>query len=327
MTKSWFAPDRPPMHLDSPGDTWRRILVPLGGTEPVGHVIACVRDIPVRPETAVTLLRVIECGGDRQYDLRYQVDSRHRQVWEGLAEVRAGLRGRFGTVNAEVRFGDPATEILREIAEVNHDAVLLVGRGGRRFGHRRFGRVPRSVLLSSPIPLLFFPGADDSHADLPRSEGPETSRFRRLLVALDGTQEAAEILPSAEMLARTCGSEIHLFRAAPGGVRGKAARDLAHDYLRNLQRFFATRDIPSFVHVRPGCPAQAALAAIHELGIDVVALTTHARAGLARMMHGSVTRDLMHGTDVPVLTVCNHRHRLSLPEPAQEHRHVSVGRT
>jgi nucleotide-binding universal stress UspA family protein len=325
MTKSWFAPQDPPVRTEVSGKVWKSVLVPLDGREPSGRAVARAGHLLERPGVAVTLLRVIECGEDRANDLGYQMDSRHRRACDALAEVRAGFADRSREVNADVRFGDPATEILREIAEGNHDLVLMSTNGRAGLGRAFIGSVARRVLLSSPIPLLLFRPRMEPDGTLSRSEASDVTRFRSLLVALDGSKTAEEILPLAEKMARTLGSELHLFRPVSSGSKEAAEWVAAEEYLWKWKDSLASRGMPSQVHVRAGNAAEAALALIRERGLDSIALSTHARAGLARAAYGSVTQELLGGADVPILTLCNRRRRLAMPAPAREHRHVRVG--
>lgn len=325
MTKGWFTPDAPPVRTEETRSAWKSVLVPLDGSVSSAWAVARARRILELQGISVTLLRVIECEEDRANDLGYQMDPRHREACDALAAARAGLMDPFVEVSADVRFGDPATEILREIAEGNHDVVLMSTYGRTGPSRALFGRVAQRVLLSSPIPLLLFRPRLGLEGELSRPEAIEPSRFKRLLVALDGSATADEIFPVVERMARTLGSELHLFRALSSGSKGWAGRDAAEEDLREWKSSLASGGVASQVIVRTGDAAATAFALIRELGIDSVALTTHARTGLARAVYGSVTQDLMRGADVPILTLCNLRHRLPLPASAREHRHASVG--
>ena len=325
MTRSWFSPQDPPVHAEVSGNAWKSILVPLDGSELSSRVIAGARNVLQRPGIAVTLLRVIECEEDRAIDLGYQVDSRHRLACKALAEVRAAFADRSAEVRADVRFGDPATEILREIAEGNHHLVLMSTYGRAGPGRALLGSVAQRVLHSSPIPLLLFRSRMRSDGSLSRPEAFEASAFKRLLVALDGSKEAEEIVPMAEKMARITGSELYLFRAISTGSKQRVERLMAEEYLGKWRSFLASRGIPSQVNICAGKAAEAAFALIRERGLDSIALSTHARTGLARAMYGSVTRELLRGADVPILTLCNLRHRFAMPASAMEHRHISVG--
>lgn len=53
--------------------------------------------------------------------------------------------------------------------------------------------------------------------------------------------------------------------------------------------------------VRFGDPATEILRLISEEDIDLVAMTTHAREGINRLLFGSVAEDILHHVNIPVL--------------------------
>jgi nucleotide-binding universal stress UspA family protein len=324
MTKSWFGVPDIPVRTEASTRPWQNILLPLDGSDLSTWALVRARHLLEREGVSVTLLRVIECRDDRANDLGYQLDSRHGVARNALAEIRRRFLNRSGAVSAELRFGDPATEILRETAEGSHDLILMstVGRPG--LGRSLIGGVAQRVLRSSSSPLLLFRPRLGADEEMSHPEALGTMRFERLLVALDGSEAAEEILPAAESMARTFGSTVHLFRAVSAASTGLPERREAEDYLTSWERRLATRGIPSEVSVGTGDAAGSAVALIRERGIDSVALTSHARKGLARSVYGSVSEEILREADVSLLTLCSHRDRLLPPSPALEHRHVRI---
>ena len=245
MTMSWFSPLHPPPRVEVRGEAWKSILVPLDGSDLSRWAVGGARSILKRPGIALALLRVIECAEHRSHDLGYQMDARHGEARESLSKIREGFGEGAAEISADLRFGDPATEILRELAEGNHDVALLsaFGRGGP--GQALLGNVARRVLRSSPVPLILFRPRRGADGELPRPAAYEETRFQRLLVALDGSEAAEEIVPAAERMARTLGSVIFLFRAVAAGSREDAGRRLAEDYLGRWASVLASRGIVS----------------------------------------------------------------------------------
>lgn len=324
MTKSVSAFPDAPVRPEGPAKPWRNVLIPLDGSELSTCALDRARKLLELPGVSITLLRVIESAPDRADDLRYQSDTRHREAGDALAKIRHGFLDRSIAAGAEIRFGDPATEILREIAGGNPDLVLLSTFGRPGLGRSLLGTVVQQVLRSSPAPLLLFrprPGMDVTFQGPERLEG---TRFRRLLVALDGSEAAEEIIPAAESMARTFGATIHLYRAVSGGSKEASERRGAEEYLEQWKSRLLSRGIPSEAGVRTGDAAVSALAVIRERGIDSVALTTHARRGVARSVCGSVAEEIVRGADVPILTLCPLERRLPMPARAPEQRHIRI---
>jgi len=324
MRKSWFAFPDAPLRSEFPTSSWQDVLVPLDGSGLSAWALARARHLLEHPGISLTLLRVLEGGEERANDLAYQLDSRHREASDALGKIRGGFLDRSEAVGAELRFGDPATEILREIDEGNHDVVVLSTFGRPGLGRSLFGRVVQRVLLASPVPLLLFrprPGSDEAVSD---PAAFEVTTFNRLLVALDGSEAAEEILPSAERMARTLGSTVHLFRAVPDGAQETMERSKAEPYLELWERSLESRGISTETHIRTGDAAESAVSLIRELGIDGVALTTQVRTGLARAVQGSLAEEILRAADLPVLALCPAARRHPLPASALERRHVRV---
>ncbi len=303
---------------------WTRVLIPLDGSEISSWVLKRARLLLERPGITVTLLRVVETDEDRASELGFRVDSRHLDVQAALSAVREELLQRSIAAHAELRFGDPAREILREIASGGYDVVAMSTHG--RTGLRRvmFGSVAFKVLQASPVPLLLFRPLQAPDGSLSTVETSDPARFRNILVPLDGSPAAEEILAAARGLARAYGSKLHLFRAIPGGSDEAEYRRQAVEYLVHWERLLGQWGIVAFGAVRTGPAAEQALEVIRERGLDAVAMTTHGHTSLARVVYGSVAEKVLVGAEVPMLVLRNSRLRSRLPEPAPPHRHVEV---
>jgi nucleotide-binding universal stress UspA family protein len=300
-------------HAASSMDPWKNVLVALDDSEESTSILEHARHLLARESLAVTFLRVIECSESHARDPAYLTDSRHRKAREMVSAAREAFAGRSGTANAEFRFGNPATEILREIVDGGHDVALLNWHGNRWLGRPVSESVANRVLMSSPVPILYFPAPAAEDVGAPSMP----VRFDRVLVILDGSPEAEEILPFAERMARTLGSDLHLFQAVRPGKDETARRRDAERYLTGLARHLGSRGIVCQIQVRTGPARQAVADLLNERRFDALALATHARSGLAQVLRGSLTKDLLRSARVPILTVCMSDHRRLIPISGQ----------
>jgi nucleotide-binding universal stress UspA family protein len=303
MMKSYAASSTEP---------WQNILIPLDGSEESSSILERAQSILTRDSSAVTFLRVIECSELHAQDPAYLTDSRHWKDRQLLTAARNAFAQRPGTSNAEFRFGDPATEILREILDGGHDVTLLNWHGHSLLGRRGSERVANRVLLSSPAPILFFPAPAGE-------EGARSSplRFEKVLVLLDGSPESEEILPAAERMARTLGSDLHLFQAIAGGKDEPARRRGAEEYLSGLSRHLGSRGIVCHVQIRTGPARNSVGDLLREFQLDALAMATRVRSGLARALFGSLANELLGSVRVPVLTSCIRSRRRPIPVSGQ----------
>lgn len=292
-------------------EPWKNLLVPLDGSEESASILEFARNILARESLAVTFLRVIECAESRARDPAYVTDSRHGKDRRLLTAARDAFGEFSGTANAEIRFGDPATEILQEIVEGAHDVAVLNWHGNAWQGRRVSESVANRVRRSSPVPILYFPAPAGEEAVA------APLRFERVLVMLDGSPEAEEILPGAERMARTLGSDLHLFQAVVPGKDEPTRRRVAEQYLSELARGLRSRGIVSQPRIRSGPVLEAVADLLKEGGIDALAMATHARSGLAHAFYGSLTEELLRGARRPVLTLCMADHRRPVPISGQ----------
>lgn len=139
--------------------------------------------------------------------------------------------------------------------------------------------------------------------------------YKKILIPLDRSFGAEATLAVAADLGRANGSVICLLHVAatPGAVvadgRVVAYADqecerLQHEsmvYLREAARRLA--GFPVEFRVRFGEPAEEILGEARESGADLIAMATHGRTGVARLVLGSVAEAVLRRSAVPVLLV------------------------
>ena len=147
---------------------------------------------------------------------------------------------------------------------------------------------------------------------------PETTQlgFKRALVPLDGSLVAEAILPQFLRLAHPLGMDVALVRVVVPAVIKSAATeeapagnavptmermlDEADRYLRSVAALPVFEGLKVMTTVRTGEPPDEIIASAREIGADVIAMTTHGRTGLKRLLFGSVAEAVLRIADVPV---------------------------
>ena len=149
--------------------------------------------------------------------------------------------------------------------------------------------------------------------------------YANIVVALDGSPVAEQVLPCLAALAERFGSTLILVRAflpvespaamvppAVGGVPLDPTQvedtiefedQEAMTYLERVATALRLRGLVA----RTECPQDLAADAIVEVArrtnADLIALTTHGRGGLSRLVHGSVAESVLRAARCPVLLV------------------------
>jgi nucleotide-binding universal stress UspA family protein len=121
----------------------------------------------------------------------------------------------------------------------------------------------------------------------------------RLLVPLDGTPDAENILPALMPLLRMQKVRPLLLGVAPG-QESLPALEL---YLTRLRTALLVDGIPSEIKAEWGDPGEEILRAGKAGRFDLIAMMTHGRSGLHRELVGSVAEMVLRRSEIPVLTL------------------------
>jgi nucleotide-binding universal stress UspA family protein len=138
--------------------------------------------------------------------------------------------------------------------------------------------------------------------------------YKRALVPLDGSSVAEAIIPFILDIAGPLDMEVVLLRVvepiAPMVIEGsrhvevediEARRTDAEEYLAPVAVELRNKGVRVESRVRRGNTAEEIVAAARETGADLIAMSTHGRGGLGRLMFGSVAQAVLGHVDMPVL--------------------------
>ena len=197
---------------------------------------------------------------------------------------------------------DPASALVALAAETDPPGLLcLSSRGRSALGEVVFGSVTAQVLRTLHAPLLVAgPAFEQPHP-----------RWRRLLVCLDGSDTSTSILPAATAWAHHLDLDVHLLHVSypigdghPGDyVMPDEERDAA-DQLAEAAADLEAAGVTVHLSVEEHTQVAAGIADRASKGrADLIALATHGRTGLARLVAGSVALEVVRRATVPVLTM------------------------
>lgn len=226
------------------------------------------------------------------------------------AELAEPLRADGLDVTVVARQG-PAWEAILEEAAARRCPLVVVGTAGpTRMQALWAGSTAQVVLRRSPVPVLVVPER------LGQAPWWAPGARRVLLAASDFSPDAEHALAAALRLAKDLRAEVRLLHAVPGPAASLAgpfdlapSADLAAAESEAAARLAlqasAGRDarVPVVPAVRTGPPAATILTEARLAGAACIVVGTHGRSGLRRFLLGSVTQDLLHAADRPVLVV------------------------
>lgn len=276
---------------------FRHLLVPLDGSPLAEAALPITVTVAGRFDARVTLLHIQEPRPPATVHgtphLRRPTDAEAY-----LATLQAWFAERGIPAAAHVH--EPGIDVSAGIAghavELGADLIVLCAHGAHRLRTLLVGARARRVLTAGTAPVLLVrPVPDPRHA---------VATLARVLVALDGEPAHETALEPAAALAAEA---LYLLRVVPTGATlpgsagasglllPRAARELldteVEEAVRYLERIDArAQDSAPAVHsfVGRGDPTTEILACAHREAVDLVAVATHGRRGMAAAWEGSV---------------------------------------
>jgi nucleotide-binding universal stress UspA family protein len=215
----------------------------------------------------------------------------------------------------------PVADALHEQAvALGADWIVLTTHGRGLLARFWLGSVADQLVRRTTVPIFLV---------RPRDDAPDLNReqvITNILVPLDGSSLAEQVLEPAASVARAMGAQVTLLRVVqplvlgnydPGelvavGLRPAVLHQLeqiqaelvkaAEGYLDGVAGRLRARGLTvRTAVVASEQPAVAILDEVRARGCDLIALATHGRSGLARMFLGSVADKVIRGATVSVL--------------------------
>jgi nucleotide-binding universal stress UspA family protein len=211
--------------------------------------------------------------------------------------------------------GDVVPALVDHVREHGIGRAVLSTHGRTGLERLWLPSVAEALLHKLTIPLLFVrPDPDAAEADVVHPAPP----FRTVLVTLDGSQDAEAVLDDVLAFADGDDARFILLRVVPPPPllasaylphaalmqreESEQRRVHARAYMEAVIQRLGERasDIETRI-VLHGHPATVIQRTADDEGVDLIAMGTHGHGGLRDMLMGSVTRDVVRTSAVPVL--------------------------
>jgi nucleotide-binding universal stress UspA family protein len=251
----------------------KTLLVPIDGSDLAGRALPVAGQLAERIGADVVLVAA-EAGGV--------------SVPAAYLDAAAAFSGTHGA-RVEVVQSVTLADALRAVAEgANDPAICMATHARSGVGQALFGSSAETVVRTLPVPAVLVGPRCGSTI---RTNGP-------LAVCFDGSEESASVLPLAEEWARALSVPIvvvHVYHAldVETATHPEALARAATERL----------SVDAHVHLVHGESAHSVAWAVRDLDPALVALTTHSRTGLARVVLGSVATAVVRNSDCPALVV------------------------
>lgn len=297
------------------------IAVPVDGRQVTEHALPLVEALARQTGATIHLLFVadasmpsppLESFTPFRYEGIGSTDwSWQRRLRERDAEYLVGLAERVGEesetrVSTTLLLAPTAPEVHR-LADAVEAELIVVAMTAPTEPRGWLDNAGFSMLQRARLPLLLAPPPGDR--DVRR-------RFERVLVPLDGSAFSEQIIEHVLSLDPTRTAELVLLQVLPVPERASLSssglpldnRDLlsrqglARDYLRRVAAELKQRGVDASTRTMVHASApDAILQAATDHDVDLVAMATHGRGGLTRLLLGSVAEEVLRATSRPLL--------------------------
>jgi nucleotide-binding universal stress UspA family protein len=319
---------------------FKRMLVPLDGSELAERAIPVAARIARASGGTIVFVRVVLPPvefGTYSVEQEHLIDLKPSAFERRLAEAESYLLNIAIThadvladiaTETDIVTGATAPEIISTARLEEIDLIVMCSHGETGLKRWVFGSVAQEAVRHSPVPMLVL---NEHGSALP---APDAAHPLRILVALDGSVQSETILePAVQLIAALAAPAwgvfhlLHIVDLPPvyGKLRSQAhmsnsmqaeARQEAETYLKVLaDRLNAETPadleltITSSVAVSTDVAgtiiktAEQAEGPEHLGDYDLIAMATHGREGLQRLVMGSVTEHVLGATKLPLLMV------------------------
>lgn len=304
-----------------------RILVPLDGSDRAEQAIPVAARIARAANGTVILVQVTTFPSNFFTEGKYpsQIYSEDL-IEEGKALAANYLynvskKPQLVDLKTEIRveYGDAAQSILAAVEPLEVDLIVMCSHGFTGFKRWALGSVAHRIIPHSLVPVLVL-----------RDGGPTlVAKPVYALVALDGSPMSEEVLaPVTQLVAELAPSErktlhlTHVVELPPTYGRigmyqyvnqmKEEAKRQSQAYLAAVAERLTNGDVPGLTvttSVAVNVDVAEALVRVAQQELlagghfDLVAMATHGRSGLQRLLMGSVTDHVMSATKLPMLVV------------------------
>ncbi len=133
--------------------------------------------------------------------------------------------------------------------------------------------------------------------------------YKTILVPLDGSRCAEAVLPHAKALAYSEGASILLLNVC--GHPATASQPVSEEenngkrYTSGIEAKLKSEGFRVSSVYGKGAAGPSILQVAGQNSVDLIAMATHGREGMNRLLNGSVSQQVVHDAKVPVMLICD----------------------
>lgn len=281
---------------------FQKIVVPLDGSSLAEQVIATARAFAREYDAELEIVCVENKEAEDELHMTDAQIAEHRTELQTYINLVSSLMRNDGlNVRTHYRYGEPSSEIDAVSREMNADLIIMTTRGKFEIGQLITKSMAQRVVQKTSTPTLLIRPTNNWRS--------RRSEFKRIMVALDGSEEAEMVLPYIRAFANQFSSKVLLF-SVPEGSESEGYDERIKQYLDGIAAALREDGIDISTYVTGSGPARTILSVSQDEKIDLIMMSSHGRGGADRSDQipiGSVAEKVVAETLCPVFLLPLHR--------------------
>jgi nucleotide-binding universal stress UspA family protein len=281
----------------------RRILFPTDFSKGAATAFPQAVYLADWHDAELHIVNVMPPNGEAEEALPAPVDT--LRDWIGTSSPLAKAIEGLTIIQRQVESEAPPERLVAYAEDQDVDLVVMGTHGRRGVRRMLLGSVTEEVIRRAPCPVYTIQADVDDAPD---------QAVRRVLVPVDFSEASETAVQHAVEVAKTYGAEVHLLHVVeevvyPSAYGVEPALFPSDEVVARVEKTLGemARSDLGYEHVQVaatiGYAPMTILDYVQENEIDLVVIATHGRAGLDRMLLGSVAERVIRQSPVPVFVV------------------------
>lgn len=261
-----------------------RILAALDGSSTSESILAYVELILASKDANVTLAMVTPEGTPRE----------EKSARAYLADVAHKLRTKGAVVDTAILAGEPSEALLEHAQRSGTSLLMMCTRGKSGLKRLMLGSTTEEILEHATFPVFI------AH---PRDKKAAPPLINRIVIPLDGSHRSGTILPALQPFAKALDARVQFVTVVSPTAKESLPVEVVAKNLFKEQKEMEESGVRTDMTVRYGDPAEEVIRLADQEEHTLVALSTHGRTGLDKVLYGSVAEKILRKGTFPMLVV------------------------
>jgi nucleotide-binding universal stress UspA family protein len=286
---------------------WKRILVPLDGSNLAELALTYVEELATAFGSEVILLYVSE-PKEEQYRHMHQL-----YLEEVAKRVKEHVKKR-AKIKTAILTGEAAEEIINYAQKNKASVIIMASHGRSGITAWVMGSVANNVLRAAEVPVLII------RVSKPSRKTPPKRLVERVLLPLDGSERGEVAVPYVRELINKLGVEVILFGVVAAGQHIRTIGGLdyilypeaelelvkaeAREYLDRVYRRLKGKKEALRLELKVSDDVAGEIIRFADKAkISLIAISAHGHSGIEKWVFGSVANKIVQASKIPVLVV------------------------